>query len=78
MIGNHSVWMHATATAGVVIADHVGAGHPTARLLQRANTALQHGKRTGRGTAILWRPELPALPRPRGDGRPGTPPAGDR
>jgi len=74
-MSDHPVLMHTTATAGVAYLDHAGAGDPTSRLLTRANTALQHGKRTARGAATLWQPHLPVLPRPRRN-RPGDPAAG--
>jgi len=77
-VGDHPVLMHTTATAGVTCLDPVGAGDPTSRLLTRANNALQHGKRTARGTATLWQPHLPALPRPRRASRPCHRAAGDR
>lgn len=74
-IDNRSVWVNTTATAGVATSDRRGAGDPTSRLLGRANTALQHGKHTARGTAVLWHPRLPVLPRPRRGDPPRKPAA---
>lgn len=77
LIRDHLVLIHPTATAGVACFDPADAqasgGDPISRLLTRANTALQHGKRTARGTAILWQKHLPELPRPRRDSRPCHP-----
>ncbi|GIH05694.1 hypothetical protein Rhe02_37610 [Rhizocola hellebori] len=68
LIDEHPVHLRTTATAG--LADLAQpAGDPTGLLLTRANTALQHGKHTARGTATLWQPQLPDLPRPRRDSR---------
>lgn len=73
-INNRPVWVNTTATAGVTVSDLPGAGDPSSRLLARANTALQHGKRTARGSAVLWHSGLSVTPRPRR----GTPSAGER
>ncbi|MEV4706799.1 GGDEF domain-containing protein [Actinoplanes sp. NPDC049316] len=77
-IDSRAVYVHTSATAGVTVSEHLGTGDPTSRMLRNADTALQHGKRTAPGTAVRWRPGLPALPRPRRDSRPGTPTAGVR
>jgi len=70
-VHDHPVTVTVCATAGVT----TGAGTSSAGLLlARADTALQHAKQTARGTALLWRPSLAALPRP--DRQPAHPAEG--
>lgn len=73
LVDDYPVWVRTTATVGVTGGDRTGPGDPTSRLLSQANTALQYGKRTARGTAIVWHPSLPVLLRPRRDTPPRQP-----
>jgi len=63
-LSRHSIDVRVTASIGM--AAITGPGIPPGpMLLDRANTALQVAKRTTRGAAVLWQPDLPVLQRRR-------------
>ncbi|MEU8076055.1 GGDEF domain-containing protein [Catellatospora citrea] len=64
LVHNHPVVARVTTSAGVITLTGSGFGDQTSLLLSRANTALQHAKRTARGTAVHWQPQMPRLLRP--------------
>jgi GGDEF domain-containing protein len=64
VLSSHSIDVRATASMGMAALTGRGAP-PGPLLLDRANTALQIAKRTARGGAVLWQPDLPRLQRRR-------------